>query len=165
MKVRKNVTKKLKAKVYEATNNAYHEAVSEIMNIDLKNTDEIKDAELNMRSAHLRQAFGTIDNEELDSILKQKEEVDELYLKKILLLSSSMLEDILFLHRMNSIKRANKTVEYINSELVRRALLGDHSRSDEIDNNGDTRDRAANRTSSKKATTKKNKTVKRKPRI
>lgn len=60
-------------------------------------------------------------------VRSMKEKVDNLYLENIKKLSSKMLEDILFLHEKGKLRRADRTVETILSELTRRALLNDYS--------------------------------------
>jgi hypothetical protein len=59
-----------------------------------------------------------------------KEELDSLYLQKLSALPTQIIEDILWVHHNNKIRRAQRTVETLTSELTRRAMLDDSLESD-----------------------------------
>jgi hypothetical protein len=60
---------------------------------------------------------------------KQKEEVDSLYLSKMLKLEDAQLQEILICHECDHIKRAARTLQAITNELSERSIFNKRVRS------------------------------------
>ena len=134
---RKYVTKKLIKRMSLLTNNLYKQSIIDIMGYGPNVTDE----EVHMFMRDLRLTKYSINagfTDEQYTYYKSKlSDIDELYLDKMVQLSSDDLQDILFLHKHGKPLRAERTLDMIMSELARRALFGDSSQSDTIYKNGD----------------------------
>lgn len=136
--MRKYVTKKLVKRLSETTNNLFKQSVLEGCGLKDATDEQIQDFIFKMR----RYSFGYIlvskeDSQDIDAILKQKEDIDVIYLNKMIQLSSDDLQDILFLHKHEKPRRSERTIDMITSELARRSLLNDSSESDTIYHDGD----------------------------
>jgi hypothetical protein len=157
---RKYVTKKLVGKMSLLTNRLFKESVIEIMNSPDATEEEITEFLGSIRRlSTMRMLYPEMD-EEFQETFKKKELIDELYLNKLIQLSTEDLNNILFLHEHQKPVRAQRTLEIINCELTRRCLLNDSSQSDAIYINGDVHVRQDSKTTSKKASSKKRKTNK-----
>ena len=115
-------------RIGKLTNKCFEEAVKEVTGLDDDtSSDDVKTMIDFIRSTKL---FGDLyDEEELLNFAHTKENVDDLYLQKILRLTSRQLEDIITVHEADYITRMPKTIEAILSELTRRSILGDSSKS------------------------------------
>lgn len=137
-KPRKYVTKALVKRIYELTNNIFKQSVIEVLDIKGITNKQMVEFMLNVRRVSYSYVMNYSDEyqEEVKDLMEKKEKIDELYLNKMLMLSSKDLSDILFLHGFGKPKRAERTLEMIKSELMRRALFNDSSQSDTIYKHG-----------------------------
>lgn len=132
----KKFSKAMLERVSALTKLLFSDSVKEVMGIQ----DESNDDDLQMIMDMLRHAKdyeGVYSDEEIADMLKKKVQVDDLYLQKMLSLSTTQLEEIMVVHDNGNIKRMAKTVEAILSELASRTILNDTSESDTKYNNGD----------------------------
>lgn len=122
---RKYVTKNLVARISKLTNDTFKAAIMEVMICDNLSDEGLQGLAWDLRRITQQKAFG-IQLDEADIVLsEQKEKIDQIYLRKIIELPTETLEDILFLHNKDKMKRANQTLEEIKSELTRRMLFND----------------------------------------
>jgi hypothetical protein len=130
--------------------------------MDVKDvTDEqLQDFMSTIRRASYMHIVMNASLEEVKDTMNKKEKIDEIYLNKMMALSSADLNDILFLHEHAKPRRAERTLEAITSELARRSLLDDSSQSDTIYHNGDADVKRKSNSASKKANSKRDKTNK-----
>jgi hypothetical protein len=152
---RKYVTKKLVKRISTITNDIYRQ--SSIIALNLSPNvfeEEIEEAMVLLRYAHLSTYEAT------PELKAAKERSDVLYLEMLIKLPTPILEDILFLHDYSKPKRALRTIEAITSELARRFIMDDSSKSDDISNNGDLHAKKQSRVNSKKTKSKRDKASK-----
>lgn len=128
----KKYTKALHKRVAKSTNDIFNEAVCEITGIAMFNeegkiAEEFKDIVITLRSANSH--YFVIPNEETKHLSDLKVKIDETYLERIIKLPTKVLEEILFSHDQLKIRRAERTIEIITSELTRRMIMGDTSES------------------------------------
>lgn len=131
-------SKAMYKRVATLTNKIFIDSVKEVFHLD----DSTSQHELNRTLYNIRYVTTSISMdiyppEEVNEILKAKERVDELYLNKMLSLSNLQLEEILVVHDKGEIKRMQKTIEAIISELTRRSVFSDTNESDNKYNNGE----------------------------
>jgi len=67
------------------------------------------------------------ESNELITIDEERQKASDRYKEELTKLSTKILEDILIVHYAGRYKRREDTIEAINMELARRALLGDNS--------------------------------------
>ena len=157
---RKYVTKKLVKRISSLTNEIFKQSIIEVMDVKDATDEEIQDLMANVRRATFHSRVSYEVEHEFEEILKKKEAIDELYLTKIVALSTKDLVDVLYLHEHKKPERAPRTLEAITSEIARRSLLDDSSQSDAIYPNGDVDVKRKSKVTSKKANSKKRKTNK-----
>ena len=157
---RKYVTKKLVKRVSTLTNDLFKQSVIEVMDVKDVTDEQRQDFMSTIRRTSFNYVMFDADPEEVKDIMDKKEKIDEIYLNKIMTLSSTELSDILFLHEHAKPRRAERTLEVITSELARRSLLDDSSQSDTIHYNGDADVKRKSNSASKKVNSKRDKTNK-----
>jgi hypothetical protein len=157
---RKYVTKKLVKRIGTLTNDLFKQSVIEVMDIKDVTDEQLQDFMSTIRRASYMHIVMDASLEEVKDIMNKKEKIDEIYLNKMMTLSSADLSDILFLHEHAKPRRAERTLEAITSELARRSLLNDSSQSDAIYNNGDVDVKRKSNSARKKANSKRDKTNK-----
>lgn len=153
-------TTKLIQRISNLTNSVFKKAVIEIM--DAEDMEELPLLELmnSLRKTDLFHALGALSDEEAKNLNEKKQLIDDLYLDKMMTLSTKDLTDILFLHEHNRPSRAERTLEAITSELTRRSILDDSSQSDAMYSNGDVDVKRKSKVARKKTASKKRKTNK-----
>jgi hypothetical protein len=115
-------------KISNLTSNIYFWSLSEIMAQLQINSDFYSDFEYRVRVAN--SGSYPLDekcNYTTETVLQARELTDDLYLNKLLELPSNIIEDILFVHNKGKLVRAQRTVNALIYELVRRSLLEDSS--------------------------------------
>lgn len=157
---RKRVTKKLVERLAKITNDLFKASVQEVWQYN-GDDESLQTLIYDVRrlSYAIRSGIYPKD-EDTTEFIKKKERVDDIYLSKIISLSTQELNDILFLHDHRKPVRAERTIEAINSELARRFIMDDTTQSDAINNGGEVYVKRQSRSHKNKASSKRNKTVK-----
>lgn len=125
--MKRKFSKAMGKRVSQLTNTIFNDCVKEVMKFDGSETEQ----DLIDTIADLRYAEAALFvDEDLTSMIKDKKKVDELYLSRLCGLSSSQLQEIVICHEVGHIKRMQKTIQAILSELASREILGDASKSD-----------------------------------
>lgn len=159
--LRKYVTKKLVKRINSITSDIFKQSVVEVMDIKDVTEEQLQDFMSKVRRASLSfAAWVTEEDGDVADIVEKKEKIDELYLSKMIALSTKDLIDILFLHEHHKPRRAQRTLEAVTSELARRSLLDDSSQSDTIYPNGDVDVKRKSKVTGKKISSKKRKASK-----
>lgn len=161
---------RLKNKVLKITNDIYNQCVSEVFELSETSEATIDAIKILMDLAtdypwmYAASPLNTMKSpQEIKELAIKKELVSNLYQQKIMQLSDKDLNDIVRAHKKDLVKRADRTIENILSELARRALLGDTNESDLNDIHGEMDEFAVKtRTSSKKTSSKRRKALKNK---
>lgn len=134
---RKYCGKLLVKKVANITNDCFEEAIREVYTetIALMANDPANDLtydsyEINDFKTDMRNYRYHFMNPDAQALIDAKNKVDELYLNKLLTLSTKVIEDVLWVHHNKKIVRAERTVETLTSELLRRELFNDTHETD-----------------------------------
>lgn len=144
----------------EVTSHIFKQSVIEVFNAFTYDETQLQDLIYSVRRASLGFVMYDMNPNEIQDLMDKKEQIDTLYLNKMITLPTDKLADILFLHERQRPERAERTIEAITSELARRSILNDSSQSDAIYTNGDVDVDRKDKTASKKASGKKHKTIK-----
>lgn len=126
---KRRCTKKLIARTKAATTKCYYSAVRIIYRKYGFNTKTYGARRFisEMRTYKLLRAFNH-DSQLPDNIEILKEEVDQLYLEKLCLLSTKMIEDIILADDTGHFPRAGTTIAILKNELTSRALLSSETK-------------------------------------
>lgn len=136
----KKCPKALKNRVARYTENIFNECLIEVYTINKDDKDDIDNVAFEFRILSSEYAkSGLFGSFELTKDFEEKrEKVESLYQEKIRGLTTKQLNEIIKAHHLeDGIKRAQKTIETITSELARRAILDDSGESESIDDDGD----------------------------
>lgn len=156
------MSKKLKDRALKITNEIYNQSVSEVFELSKSSEETISIIRTLMEIAsieNLSALNGVPIPKEMRDLADKRKQVSELYQVKLTCLSSKDLSDIIKAHKLGLVKRTDKTIETILSELARRTLLDDTNESDFNDTHGEM-DEPTNKNagSGKKTTSKRSKT-------
>lgn len=127
------MSSRLKDRVLKLTNEIYNQCVSEVFSISEDSDETIDAIRTLMDIAAAERTFsihGVPLSNEIQDLIGKRDQVSSLYQEKLTTLSSKDLSDIIKAHKKGLIKRTDKTIETILSELARRALLDDTNESD-----------------------------------
>lgn len=125
--MKKKFSKAMSQRVSELTNSIFTNAIKEICSPD----EELSDDASESLAATLRAAKFVNDAfYQIEKIRFQKIQVDELYLKKLLKLTTSQLNEIMICHENEAPIRMQRTIEAILTEISSREILDDSSESD-----------------------------------
>lgn len=161
--MKRKFSKAMGKRVGQLTNRIFNDSVKEVMGFDGSESeqdllDTIADLRWVTMKLSIDDPYSTVDQQMLD-LKDKKQQVDDLYLKRLCGLSSSQLQEIVICHENGHIKRMQKTIEAILFELASREMLGDTSKSDSRYTNEVVDELAeTNKRRSKKTTGKRNKT-------
>lgn len=156
--MKRKSSKALLKRVSKVTNLIFQDTIREVLQLNNESEDELYSAIDLIR--HAKDYVGFFPKEEISEMLRAKEQIDELYLKRLLGLTTRQLEEIMIAHNEGQIPRMAKTVEAIISELARRSFFGDATESDDRYNNGDVDGHKVKSTDNrKKLTAKRRKTI------
>lgn len=131
--MKRKFSKAMYVRVADLTNSIFNDSVKEIMKFEGDETDQdLVDTILDLKYAQRSEVL----DEDLLELRENKKRIDDLYLKKLLSLSESQLQEIMICHNEDKIRRATKTVEAILSELAARSIFGDSTESESKYNDG-----------------------------
>ena len=134
------MSKKLKDRALKITNEIYNQSVSEVFELSKSSEETISTIRTLMEIAsieNLSALNGVPIPKEMRDLADKRKQVSELYQVKLTYLSSKDLSDIIKAHKLGLVKRTDKTIETILSELARRTLLDDTNESDFNDTHGE----------------------------
>ena len=116
---------KLVKKIFKLTQKVYYMSANEVFS----KASQPEETYLHLILLVRAFGYGAHDDDEQISYLKEK--IDELYLHNLNTLKTRDIQDIIWVHESDKLKRAPKTIESLSSELMRRSL-GDSQESDLI---------------------------------
>ena len=116
------LTKKLIERTQELTNKLYKDSLYDISGIDSQKNEDVSSI---IKRINEHKLGFKIDRDDVKYVESLRVKVDDLYLQKMIALTTKELEDILFLHSRKSPRRAERTIDAINSELARRFIVDD----------------------------------------
>jgi hypothetical protein len=120
----------MKEKIRDLTRDAYRDAVCDVWGIDRSDSDNYREVCIMMQDVEEDGAKDLCAEERYNEIMGKKAQSSAKYLENLLISNTKTLEDIIIVHENGFIRRTDKVLEAVKSELTRRALFGDQYQSD-----------------------------------
>lgn len=135
--MKRKYSKAMRQRVGELTQRLFEDAVKEIVGIEEVETEQdLNDTIMDLRWAGRAAEANMTMDEDVVRLYEQKKQIDDLYLKKLVSLSDSELQEIMICHNEGEIKRAGRTIEAILSEMASRTIFGHSAESESKNNHG-----------------------------